>query len=336
MMRTGTGRRAGSSRSVTFRKPLGSATGHLQDPAPDCVAIRIDTGCLGFLAHGLHCREVAWQYSYEFGCHDIEVVQHPLSQWRLGTLGVLGEQAAQYFEIRTVEISELQFSAFLRLLVDVLGTQRVNVRHAAGHPGAEVASGGSQNHGDTTGHVLQGVVADSFDDRARAGVSHQEAFPYDPGDEHRTRSRAVADDVSSDHILVRGIGRAARWTNDDIASGQTLSHVVIRVAFESEYDSCGQERAERLSGGAVQGHIDRLARQPFSAEPGSHLVTEHRAHGAFGVTNRQLGHDRSLLLESILRHRDELNIEVLIEFVLLRVSTPTGLGCRELRSFQDW
>ncbi len=58
-MRTGTGRFFGSSRSVTFRNPRGSATGHLQDLPPDVVRIGVDALPLRVEADGSHHRPVA-------------------------------------------------------------------------------------------------------------------------------------------------------------------------------------------------------------------------------------------------------------------------------------
>ncbi len=56
----GTGRRGGSSRSRTLRKPFGSATGHLHDPGPDDVAVEVEPLGLGAcLRTATHARVVA-------------------------------------------------------------------------------------------------------------------------------------------------------------------------------------------------------------------------------------------------------------------------------------
>src|SRR5690606_35886949 len=75
MMRTGTGRRGWSSRSVVLRKPLGSATGHLQDAGPDDVAVRVES-LLGRLLAGLqHRGVVARQDTDEVRDLGVEIVQ---------------------------------------------------------------------------------------------------------------------------------------------------------------------------------------------------------------------------------------------------------------------
>src|SRR5215204_1896877 len=76
MMRTGTGRRAGSSRSVVFRKPLGSATCHLQDSGPDDIAVGVQPLGDGGLTGLQHSRVVAGQHADEVEGFRLEVLEH--------------------------------------------------------------------------------------------------------------------------------------------------------------------------------------------------------------------------------------------------------------------
>src|SRR5690606_40167428 len=78
MMRTGTGRRAGSSRSVALRKPLGSATGHLQDAGPDDVAVGVEPLGAGVLTGLEDGGVVARHDAHEVRRLRLEVVQQPL------------------------------------------------------------------------------------------------------------------------------------------------------------------------------------------------------------------------------------------------------------------
>src|SRR5690606_41379318 len=76
-----------------------------------------------------------------------------------------------------------------------LTPQLVHVGGAAGHARAEVASGGPQDHRGAAGHVLQRVVARSFDHGDRSGIAHEEAFADDAGDRKSTR-------LNSSHVKI--------------------------------------------------------------------------------------------------------------------------------------
>ena len=49
-------------------------------------------------------------------------------------------------------------------------------RDAAAHPGGEVPSGTTEHDDDATRHVFAAMVADAFDDRESAAVSHGESL----------------------------------------------------------------------------------------------------------------------------------------------------------------
>src|SRR5690606_8975240 len=128
---------------------------------------------------------------------------------------------------------------------------------------------------------------------------------------------AVADDVAGDDVLLGREARGPRGTHDDVAAGQPLADVVVRVALEPQRDAGGEEGAERLPRRAREGDVDRLRCEARFAVALGDLVAEHRADGALRVADRQLDDDRLAVVERRLREPDELPVEVLLELVIL-------------------
>ena len=110
MMRTGTGRRGGSSRSVTFRKPFGSATRHLQDAVPDDVAVGVEPLGDRLLAGLQHGRVVAREHADEVVELGLEVREQRRRERRVGLGDVLLEQVAQDLGVARSELAELEFA----------------------------------------------------------------------------------------------------------------------------------------------------------------------------------------------------------------------------------
>ncbi len=174
------------------------------------------------------------------------------------------------------------------------------------------------------------MVSDALDDRCRSGVSDEEPLPHDSGDEHASRRRAVPDDVACDDVLLRGQHSRGIRSDDDAAAGESLAHVVVGIPVKPEREASRDERAERLARRTRQRDRDGVLRQALLSEPPGHLVTEHRSDGASGVRYRR--HDRHTLSvrECWSALRDEIDIEVRTELVLLVACVPALCrgGCR--------
>src|SRR6187200_3450366 len=94
-MRTGTGRRVGSSRSRTLRKPCGSATGRLHDPLPDLRAVEVEALRLGRGADVEDTLVVARKHDGEPVPALRPGLEEPFGHRRLGPVAVRLEQAAK-------------------------------------------------------------------------------------------------------------------------------------------------------------------------------------------------------------------------------------------------
>ena len=106
-------------------------------------------------------------------------------------------------------IDQLQVAATFEPSVHV-----VHVGDPAAHPGGEVPARAAEHHDPAPGHVLATVIADAFDNRARAGVAHREALAGETPEERPARGRAVQHGVADDHVLLGAeavlLGRADR------------------------------------------------------------------------------------------------------------------------------
>src|SRR5690349_24432549 len=94
-MRTGTGRRVGSSRSRVVRKPWGSATGSLHDPVPHVGTVEVEALCLGGGADVEDALVVAGKDEREALAGGRPVVEQGLCDRRAGPPHVPLEQATQ-------------------------------------------------------------------------------------------------------------------------------------------------------------------------------------------------------------------------------------------------
>src|SRR3954454_8875473 len=168
MRRTGTGRRAGSSRSVVFRKPLGSATGHLQNSVPYNVAVGVQAlgNCCvtGFEHRGV----VARKHLGEAIERGVALLEQSLGEGGSGLVDVLAQQIEKDLAVGASELEQVEFTARKRVRVDPATVEVVDVGGAARHTRSEVASGLAEDHGETAGHVLERVVTDAFDDSGRS------------------------------------------------------------------------------------------------------------------------------------------------------------------------
>ena len=126
----------------------------------------------------------------------------------------------------------------------------VGVEHvgdAAGHAGAEVATGRAEHDDPAAGHVLAAVVADALDHRGGAGVADAEALADDAAQEDLAAGGAVDDHVAGDDVLLGGERAPAVGAHDDAPAGEPLADVVVGVALEPQRDAAAARR-RRSSG----------------------------------------------------------------------------------------
>src|SRR5687768_7606876 len=98
-MRTGTGRRAGSSRSRVLRKPWGSATGSLHDSVPDLGAVEVEALGLGGGTHVEDTLVVAGKDEREAATGRLPVLEQPRRHGGSRVLAVALEKATDDVDV---------------------------------------------------------------------------------------------------------------------------------------------------------------------------------------------------------------------------------------------
>jgi hypothetical protein len=123
------------------------------------------------------------------------------------------------------------------------------------------------------------MVAHALHNGSCAGVAHAEALTGYAVDERRAARSTVQCHVADDDVLAAVKGGVFRRVDDELAAGQTLADVVIRVADQLERQALGDERAEALAAVAVADDMERVVGQRV-AEPGGDLAANDRAERA--------------------------------------------------------
>src|ERR1019366_8231010 len=108
----------------------------------------------------------------------LPVLQQPRRDRRMRVLGMLGHQRAKLDRVGLVDRLR-RHAREVAAAVDEVSDLVVDV-------------------GDPAGHVLAAVIADPFDDRARAGVAHGEALAREAAEERPPARRAVEHRVADD------------------------------------------------------------------------------------------------------------------------------------------
>src|SRR5690606_32081366 len=127
------------------------------------------------------------------------------------------------------------------------------------------------------GHVLAAVVADAFDDRARAAVAHAEALGRAAAEKRAAARRAIQRNGADQHLILGREAALTRGINNQPPAGKPFADVIVTVALELERDALREERAEALPSRAAQLHVDRVVRQGALAPSLDERIAQHRA-----------------------------------------------------------
>src|SRR5262249_589481 len=147
-------------------------------------------------------------------------------------------------------------------------------RHPADHPGPKVPSGRAEHHHHAAGHVLAAVVAHALHHRRGAAVADAETLAGEARGVHLGSGGAGEDGVPDDQVLLGREACARRRTDDDAAPGKTLAHVVVGIALELECHARSEERAEALTGRALEPDADAVVGETGRAPEAGDLSGE--------------------------------------------------------------
>src|SRR5204863_7867072 len=124
-----------------------------------------------------------------------------------------------------------------------------HVQLAAAHARSGVQPDLAEDDDRAAGHVLARVIAHSLDDRESAGVADTEPLPGAAGAEELAACRTVEGRVAEQHRIARVVRRREQ---DDAPAGHSLADAVVRLPDQLELGTCAEERAEALSGRALE------------------------------------------------------------------------------------
>ncbi|MNS90188.1 hypothetical protein D3C72_1242270 [compost metagenome] len=109
------------------------------------------------------------------------------------------------------------------------------------------------------------MVADTFDNRDRAGVAHRKALTRNTAEIALAGDGAVKNSVADNDRVFRDDTGVFRRAHDDAATRKTLADIVVAVTHQIEGDAASEKRAEGLTGRAAQRHVDRIVLQTLMA-----------------------------------------------------------------------
>src|SRR5690606_20174377 len=170
------------------------------------------------------------EHALVVGRHDFdELAEHPRP-------GVEDPRRDGRARVRVMQLDELAELRDILVLLDRLEPYRAEIaarpeiaaripdaRDAAPPTSPAGAAGGAEDHRAPARHVLAAVVADAFDDRARAAVTHAEALGRAAAEERASAGRAVQRDVADQHVLLGLEAAFARRVDDQPAAGEALA-----------------------------------------------------------------------------------------------------------------
>src|SRR5262245_16109319 len=91
------------------------------------------------------------------------------------------------------------------------------------------------------------MITNRLDNNIRSAIANTKSRSRDAADVGFATRCAIESNVANDHILFRN-ERGAFWGHhDDLSPGQTLTKVVVGIAFESQRDALWYEGAKALA-----------------------------------------------------------------------------------------
>src|SRR5580700_4476284 len=125
-----------------------------------------------------------------------------------------------------------------------------DIGDAARHACAQVHSSGAENGYDSGRHVFASMLADTFDHRESAAVTHGKTLARPPGNVELARGRTIENSVANQHIPAQRGFVACGY--GDGASTQTFANVIVRLAQQAELHARDEERPETLPSAACK------------------------------------------------------------------------------------
>jgi len=168
------------------------------------------------------------------------------------------------------------------------------------------------------------VVSDTFDNSVGSGVSDGESLGSDTPEVCLSRGCTVQADVADDDVLLRLESGHLGRVDDETASRETLSDVVVGVTLELDGDTRSHECTERLSSRTPHVDVDRVLGQTRLAVLLRDLVGQRGTERSIGVDDVALDLDWRTVGDGLLGLVDELVVKTDVETVVLLAALEGG------------
>mmetsp|Transcript_12779 Transcript_12779/g.28356 ORF Transcript_12779/g.28356 Transcript_12779/m.28356 type:complete len:345 (-) Transcript_12779:3794-4828(-) len=204
------------------------------------------------------------------------------------------------------------------------------------HSSAKVGTAAPEHQHATTGHVLASVVTNALNNSPSTGVADSESLSRNATEKGQTKGGTIQADVANDDVVFGVERRILRGVYDQGTSGQALACVVIRVSFQLEHHTLGQEGAQRVTCGPSQLHVHQTGRQRVSAPPLCQLRGQQRADSSVTIpdirivhnaripkSESQIGSGHQVTINEPLKHREMF---LGVQFAILHLANLARIG----------
>src|SRR5690606_30346732 len=192
-----------------------------------------------------------------------------------------------------------------------------DVGNTSAHTGSKVLPGLSKNNHTSAGHVLTGVVADTFYHGVNAGIPYTETFAGLSSDVSLPARRAIEGHVANDDVFFRNKRCALIRIHNELSSGKSLSEVVVRLTHKPESDTGGYECAEAVSGRAGELDLSGIFRKSLRLVLFRYFVGQHCARSPVDIADRKFHADAFTAFERRLCTADQFAIQHFFQFEVL-------------------
>jgi len=193
----------------------------------------------------------------------------------------------------------------------------VDIRDTTRHTSCKVTAGFAQYNNGAACHVFATVIASTFDNRYRAGVTHSETLACNAVEECFASDRTVQQGVTADDVLYCATTELGVRTHDDTTARQTLADIIVTFANQIQGNTMCEESASRLACGTLQLDVDRVVRQTFVAVFLRDLTRQHRANGTVDVFDGRNERDFFAIVDCRFRLRDQLIVQGFFQSMVL-------------------
>ena len=176
----------------------------------------------------------------------IPVIEHGTSKFTACVEIMLTDKFVQFLAITTflnqVYLNHIHVTEIVEIVVLV-----PHVGNTTTHSGSEISTRFTKHYNTTACHIFATMVASTLDNSNSTRVAHTEALAHLTIDIQFAACSSIKTSVTSNDIVL-GIEVASYWReNRNTTSRESLSKIVISLAFEFKINTLNKECAKTLT-----------------------------------------------------------------------------------------